>query len=113
MITGVSLAEGVHITWAYHGRPHVWAIVEAVRQTAPERYTRITITSTNDGRHSAQSHHYRYEAFDFRTWELTPADVEAWAARTRTWLQMHAPEAHYDVVVESDHLHVEFDHWKE
>ena len=70
--------------------------------------TEAIITSGSDGKHSARSKHYpennasgQVEALDLRTWHVDPHAV---AADMREKLG-----ANYDVVVESDHLHIEYD----
>ena len=60
------------------------------------------ITSGNDSTHMKGSRHYVNQALDFRTRDLTPEQIQAWAAEVRRRLG-----AGFDVVVEHDHLHVE------
>jgi conjugal transfer mating pair stabilization protein TraG len=62
------------------------------------------ITSGNDAQHMAGSLHYQDRALDFRTRDLSPVDVQRWAAAIRSRL---GPD--YDVVIESDHIHIEHD----
>jgi hypothetical protein len=62
----------------------------------------LTITSTTDGAHKTGSLHYSGRAVDIRTWHVP--DVEKLAASLRVILGRH-----YDVVVETDHLHIEYD----
>lgn len=62
------------------------------------------ITSGCDGQHMVDSLHYSGYALDFRTRDLSPEHIGAIARKLRMALG-----AQYDVVVESDHLHVEFD----
>jgi len=64
----------------------------------------MTLTSVTDGTHSAGSKHYSGHAFDIRTrdipqdqWQIVAGDI-----RERIGSE-------YDVVVEKDHIHVEFD----
>jgi len=62
------------------------------------------VTSLSDGQHSSNSLHYKGLAFDTRTRQLT--------ASQKTELRDMSASAlgkDYDVVLESDHLHVEFD----
>ena len=58
------------------------------------------ITSGRDGKHGIGSLHYEGKAFDLRTWNV----IEEVARQLRMYL---GPD--FDVVVESDHIHVEFD----
>ena len=77
----------------------------------------LVITSVGDGRHGARSLHtidpVRIKAIDYRRWTL---EIQNAATGVR---EDHAPEAarqikhrlrdQFDVVLEPDHLHVEFD----
>ena len=58
------------------------------------------ITSGRDGKHKDGSFHYKGQAFDLRTWHL----IEQVAFRLRQYLGHD-----FDVIVESDHIHVEYD----
>ncbi len=64
----------------------------------------VYVTSANDSGHMPGSKHYTDEALDFRTHTYTDGVVESWAAMIRERLGRD-----YDVVIESDHLHVEHD----
>jgi len=63
------------------------------------------ITSGSDGKHSKNSLHYKGLALDFRTRDI----------KTVIYRKLIAQEirdalgSDFDVVVESDHIHVEFD----
>ena len=60
------------------------------------------ITSVVDGTHSKHSRHYVGLAFDMRIWYITNLDDFV------VWLRAHLGDG-YDVVLESTHIHVEFD----
>lgn len=62
------------------------------------------VTSGNDGQHMPGSLHYKGLAMDLRTRDQTHAKITAFATR----LQMEIGDD-YDVVVEKDHIHVEYD----
>ena len=70
------------------------------------------ITSANDGRHKKGSLHYENRAIDIRTTgggpgavgKLTAGQVRDLIAWLEQWL---GPD--FDVVLEADHLHVEYD----
>jgi len=68
------------------------------------------ITSIEDGKHSKRSKHYRGDAFDYRTWHLSPDIRDSILTETRRVLSDD-----YQVVLESEedrygeHMHVEFD----
>jgi len=62
----------------------------------------LVVTSTTDGRHRKDSKHYDtpHNAEDYRL----PLELKHFLAMTRAGLGKD-----YDVVLESDHLHVEYD----
>lgn len=66
--------------------------------------TNTVVTSGNDSTHKEGSLHYQDRALDFRTHDLTPTQIEAWAQEIKKRLG-----SDYDVLIESDHLHVEYD----
>lgn len=63
----------------------------------------LTITSARDGTHGAHSHHYKGMAFDIRIWDIAD-EVHDWAEKIREKLG-----GNYQVIVERDHIHIEFD----
>ncbi len=68
------------------------------------RNVKLVITSVKDGKHGKGSLHYVGLALDLRTRHLTPMQKSDIAAELRTALGEQ-----FDVVEETDHLHVEFD----
>lgn len=68
------------------------------------------ITSGTDGEHMAGSLHYVGLAVDLRTRDLTPVEVSKLVAALRKRLNGGATvDTPYNVVVESEHIHVEYD----
>ncbi len=65
----------------------------------------FVITSLLEGTHGAKSLHYRGLAMDFRTREI-PAITKKRDCRDRCALALGSE---FDVVLEKDHMHVEFD----
>lgn len=63
----------------------------------------LTITSVTEGKHSRTSLHYSGAAIDIRTRDMVPGVAEATAKRLRARLT-----AEYDVLLERDHIHVEW-----
>lgn len=59
------------------------------------------LTSLKDGVHSFKSLHYRGDAADIRIWGLKDSVKTAEKIRQRL-------NKHYDVIAESDHIHLEF-----
>lgn len=93
--------NGMHFT------DEMQEIIRVVRKTAPPlNDNTIWITSANDSKHKAGSKHYIDQAFDFRTKNLIGGHVAA-----RQWTVEIAKELgpNFDVVLESDHLHIERD----
>jgi len=62
-----------------------------------------TCTSGVDGKHSPTSLHYDGRAVDIRTRDLPPESVDEFEWRIRAHLSDD-----YDVVLERDHIHVEW-----
>ena len=91
---GVSLQD---VSWRMF---HAAVIAEAVY----EKYgAELVITSANDGKHGDKTLHHKGLALDLRTWTLNGRALQV-AGEIRKAL----PEA-YDVGVESDHIHMEYD----
>jgi len=63
-----------------------------------------TITSASDGKHGPNSLHYSGNALDLRTRDCKPDDLQMIYVSLR-----QALGAQFDVVLEKDHIHVEFD----
>src|SRR5678815_276616 len=85
-------------------QPHLIRLVAVLANVAGEMGTELTITAGIDGQHSMTSLHYALRAIDVRTRDLSVADKERLIAGLRLELG-----ADYDVVLEDDHLHLEFD----
>lgn len=64
----------------------------------------ITITSLLDGRHSIKSKHYTGNAFDIRISKYTPFELKALVKALKIALGTN-----YDVILEKDHIHIEYD----
>lgn len=75
-------------------------VVDYVYQSYGEE---LVITSVVDGHHSSSSLHYAGSAFDARTSYFTPGIRKSVADDVRSRLGFD-----FDVVLESDHMHVEF-----
>lgn len=101
------LKEGVRLNGP-HLYPEMTQITETARKTAPPTDDgKVWITSANDSKHGDASLHYKNLAFDIRIYNITGKvhhEAELWAERLAVAL---GPE--YDVVLEKDHLHIEFD----
>lgn len=78
-----------------------WAAIVAESIFA-QHGSELVITSGTDSKHGANSLHYSGLALDFRTWNVNNV------LSLKSDLQQALGDE-YDVVVESDHLHVEYD----
>lgn len=88
-------------------------IIDCLDIYAHDLDTVLVITSANDGRHRKDSLHYQNKALDIRTTgggpgaagQMTRKEAERFAY----WMRGGALDKDYDVVLEADHLHVEYD----
>lgn len=65
----------------------------------------LVVTSLRDGRHMQGSLHYSGNAVDLRRWDIDAKQVTSQVvAQIRSQLG-----SDYDVILESDHIHIEFD----
>lgn len=64
----------------------------------------FVVTSCTDGKHMKGSRHYSGYAIDIRTRHLSHKDIEI----LFSWFTMWHDDK-YDMVVEKDHIHVEYD----
>lgn len=64
----------------------------------------LTVTSGTDSTHSASSLHYSGLAEDYRTRDIPSAQLSSMIALVRAQLG-----SSYDVILEVDHVHVEYD----
>jgi hypothetical protein len=91
-----------------HFDPVMVKIIDVARETAPmlEKGT-VWITSANDSEHMEGSLHYENRAFDIRIKNIIGArnhEARLWAERMQVALGDD-----YDVLLEKDHIHVEYD----
>lgn len=84
--------------------PQILLAIAEAREVYRRFGVNLTITSVCDGTHSAHTLHKHGYAVDLRIWNL-PADTAQLAADEISG----ALGTQYDVVLESDHIHVEFD----
>ena len=82
--------------------------IELCCQVANGDLYEVTITSAKDGIHSANSLHYVGLAVDIRTRDMKNAELSA------KWIDkfLNVREKKFDIVVESDHIHIELDQKK-
>lgn len=90
-----------------HFDPEIRKMLDVARETAPDLHDQtVWVTSANDSGHMRGSKHYTNEAFDIRTRNVNGGHAEcvAWRDSMKEGLG-----ADYDVILEKDHIHVEFD----
>lgn len=86
-------------------KPTTRKIIDAAEYAFGKYGITPTITSAVDGTHMANSKHYTGDALDWRIWESDARGLTASiAAEMRYYLG-----SDYDVVLEKDHIHVEYD----
>lgn len=98
---GVEIKEGVSLRGL---RPETFYAIERAKEVFAELgYPVTTLTAGVDGSHSNGSLHYVGCAVDFRTRHIEIDKLPALRAELGRRLG-----AEYDVVLEKDHIHVEF-----
>ena len=105
-MTQLKLKNGVVINGA-HFYDEMVRILDIARDTAPPLINdTVWVTSANDSRHMEGSLHYKNRAFDIRTRNIINKNEHAdqWVADMREQLGED-----YDIILESDHIHAEFD----
>ena len=86
-------------------RPEILLAAVAAERVYEKAGFECTITSCMDGQHMAGSLHYKGSAIDLRTKNVPRAiELKQIVDRLKECLG-----ADFDVVVEADHIHVEFD----
>ena len=73
-----------------------------VQEVFREHRCEMVVTSVTDGTHSPGSLHYIGHAFDLRLYQIPQAKLNAIIAQCRERLP-----GSFDVVIESDHIHIE------
>lgn len=85
-------------------KPEIVRARRIVAQVWQSRGATVTVTSGLDGTHQAKSLHYEGLAEDYRTSDAPKGQLLGMVSEIRALLG-----GSYDVVLESTHLHVEFD----
>jgi len=85
-------------------RPEILFAIIAAERVCAEMGVDCVVTACVDGVHQAGSLHYCGLAVDLRSRNFRPGDADKAIARIKQCLG-----ADYDVVLENDHIHVEFD----
>jgi hypothetical protein len=84
--------------------PRSLTIAAAIANTADDLKLPLVITSGTDGVHMSGSFHYTGDALDMRTRNLTKAQIKSVIAALKSHLGIE-----YELILESDHLHIEHD----
>lgn len=85
-------------------QPEILLAIQEAREVYRNFGATLVVTSLLDGQHSEDSLHYKGLAVDIRIRNL---DERVWAVVAEQISKALGPE--YDVVLESDHIHIEFD----
>ena len=85
-------------------KPEILLAIVAMHECYQRRGKTLMLTSVGDGKHMQGSKHYQGLAFDCRISNLGVGEPEKIAKELR--LALHPL---FDVVLESDHIHVEYD----
>lgn len=87
-------------------QPQALLAIVAADQTFAEAGYGCTVTSGDDGQHLPESLHYRGLAVDIRTKRagMSQDIAQALAVKLRARLGLE-----FQVIVESDHMHIEYD----
>jgi hypothetical protein len=92
--------------------PQIGFAIETLRELASEDQVTVEVTSISDGVHGLKSWHYRGFAFDFTVPnDFTGQDGRQLGPYTRKVAGQLRTELgpDFDVVIEADHVHVEYD----
>lgn len=81
-------------------------IEHSAKKWLGEKYE-VTITSAKDGTHKENSKHYSGNAVDIRTKDMKKDVKWVWGTIEKN-LNIAYPNC-YDVVLESNHIHIEYD----
>lgn len=103
-MTFLQLKDGVVIT----GNKYTNAILHAVQVVYGRHEILAMVTSGNDSTHGPHSYHGKDRALDIRFWDIQAENRRAVADEIRAILPPF-----YDVVIETDHYHIEADEKKE
>ena len=85
-------------------RPEMAIALVVIESAFAKQGEHLVITSGTDGTHMPGSCHYKGLAVDIRL-PSNPENASVLVQRLKLWL----PQSEFDVVLEKDHIHVEFD----
>ena len=105
----ISFKEGVEIDFDALTEEYAWVVFKEMLEAAAEVYeaynAECVCTSYMDGKHGPSSFHYEGLAIDLRIWPFPTVELQEEVVRE---LQVRLGND-YDVVLEPNHIHVEFD----
>ena len=85
-------------------RPQIWDAMAIAEKVFKDFGYDCIVTSLCDGKHSRNSKHYEGNAMDLRTRHLKDGEAER-----ITELLANRLGVKYDVILEGNHIHAEFD----
>lgn len=83
----------------------VWYAIGVAEVVWRDLNTQLVVTALTDGVHKEGSFHYKGLAADLRTRDLSQTARMVALSRLKALLDQQG----YDVILEADHIHVEFD----
>lgn len=83
-------------------RPEIILALMVAERIWAQQGAEVVVTSMLEGRHSPTSLHYSGQAVDIRRWNLRDPEAAVQALREAL------PANQYDVILEKDHIHVEW-----
>ena len=91
-------------------RPEILELIVAITEISIRGGFDIWITSANDSKHRPNSYHFEDLAIDLRIRNLSEEELKKLIECLHD-LGRYIPQNHeyYDVVLEKDHIHIEFD----
>lgn len=84
-------------------RPELTLAIIAVNSVYEAEGYDLVITSVTEGKHSRASLHYAGQAFDCRIWGIPELKLQEFVR-----ILQQALTDEFDVVLEKDHIHIEF-----
>ena len=99
----IGIKEGAEVNGLRPEMVLAYVIAITVYKDYDDGDVECVITEATGGHHGVGSLHYVGQAIDLRTWGLTGSEQRSITDRLKVSLG-----SQYDVVLESDHIHIEY-----
>ena len=99
----VGIKEGASVAGIRPELVLAYTVAMAIYASYDDGDVECIITEATGGHHGVASLHYVGQAIDLRTWGLTGAEQRDITGKLKSSLG-----SQYDVILESDHIHIEF-----